>query len=248
MGLILNKPLVPRLAVGVIFGLLLGCSGAEPKIQQLYWELEYQRQPYRRMAEGPWEKRDKPLTRENLSVYLQPEDSDGFEDLRILYILHDDSETYWEAGTDEWILFEEEGLPWIGMPQIQRADPRTAKPLPRGKYRVELRDRAGRTAAASFRLIQRADPTPEEIPFPRLVPQQDSSRFQLEVQGDRASVWIYSRGEELISRKTFNRGGVYRREELFAQPSQAGRGAYALVYGGDPRREAGLLWGPVPLE
>ncbi len=242
--------------LGPVWVLLMnGCSGADPRIQQMYWELEFQREPYQRLPEGGFAERGNPRTVENLSVYIQPQDSDGFDDITVLYVIHDKAELYWEAGPDEWVSYEEEGAQWIGLTQIRRADPEPGWGLPRGRYRAEVRDRGGNTARTAFTLTQGRETSPEEIPFPRLIPVPSASAgsaggeiYQLELVGDEGSLWIYSRGEELVSRKAFTQPGTYSKKELFAQPSQSSRGYYALLYQGDPDREAGLIWGPVPLE
>lgn len=224
-----SLPLVILLTTGTLF---FSCSGASPEILQVYWELQWHQDPSQ--AE-PFEA---------LSLYVQGQDEDGREDLDRLYLLHEESELFWEWGTDEWVSFEEDGVSWIGTGRVSMPAGAERRSLPRGTYRVQLRDRAGRSKERTFAL-RVPSYSADNIVFPQ--GRRNGDFLTLEGMNEGSEIWFYSDENQLISRKEAL-SGDYSLEELFQQPSRVGQAGYFYLYRGDPRRRLGILSGPWPLE
>jgi hypothetical protein len=121
----------------LLFALLLpACVGKPPEILRLQWQLVLVS--------------DQELGREfiTLSLFVRPNDPDGFDDLAELYLINDEQELFWKLPSDSWQ--KSAGTePWIGSNGVRLPD---GSPLPAGEYRVLLRDVGGDSVEQSFRL------------------------------------------------------------------------------------------------
>lgn len=105
------------------------CSGADPVIYKLNWILQVRANP---LVTGK--------SVEQLIIHILADDEDGFEELYELYVIHNDSELYWRVTSEEWSEFTANEKTWIGINALQ-TEGKTY--VPRGKYRVLLRDLSG---------------------------------------------------------------------------------------------------------
>ncbi len=69
---------------------LFSCSGAPPRIAGIYREL------------AVVDNRTLNTRYEQLSVFVQPEDEDGFSDLAHLYLINDRAQLFWSLSPDTW--------------------------------------------------------------------------------------------------------------------------------------------------
>ncbi|MBU8914223.1 MAG: hypothetical protein KOO61_09385 [Spirochaetales bacterium] len=128
-----------RLFVGfaavLVLGSVIGCGGAVPEI--LYADAEL----------FLVEDRETGTVGESLRLYVAVNDGDGIEDLSVLSIVHDESELYWQASAEEWVVVDQDGDSWIGMPDLR---PVSGDVFPRGRYRLILEDESLQEAEGSF--------------------------------------------------------------------------------------------------
>jgi hypothetical protein len=122
----LSRVLLSALAV-TAFAALLSCSGEAPSILSLRWTLVL-----RDAAAYP--------PAECLSVFISVEDADGRDDLESIFIAEDGYQLVWKLDKEHWTAKEEGGGYWIGSNALSMAD---GSVIPRGTYRVILRDVAG---------------------------------------------------------------------------------------------------------
>jgi hypothetical protein len=125
------RTVAPRILFPVVVlaasAILLACSGEAPSIVSLRWTLIQ-----RDAASSP--------PAECLSVFVSAEDADGRDDIESVYIAQDGSQLVWKLGKERWTAKEEGGGYWIGSNALSMAD---GSEIPRGTYRVILRDAAG---------------------------------------------------------------------------------------------------------
>ncbi len=123
-------------AAALAGGGLLSCSGEPPSIVSVRWTLVL------RDPAGP-----PPL--ERLSVFVSASDADGKDDIEDLTVVHDEARLAWKFDSSSWVDRDEGGARWLGSNAIATAE---GGALPRGRFRMILRDAAGETDEASFSL------------------------------------------------------------------------------------------------
>lgn len=115
--------------------LLSGCGGAAPEIlfadAQVFLVQD--------LEEGS--------IGERLRLYVAVDDGDGITDLSVISVVHDRSDLYWQASAEEWVVIEQDGDSWIGLPDLR---PIHGETLPRGRYRVILEDNALQEVEGTF--------------------------------------------------------------------------------------------------
>ena len=123
-----------------LLGVLTGCGGMPPDILSLYWRLNLQFSPktdVNQSASG----------RETLSVFIQPWDDDGIEDLDMIYLRHPNTDLFWVLDSIQWQSYSSSGIFWIGSNQFSSG---YLGKLPRGDYLLELYDKVGEKAQRFF--------------------------------------------------------------------------------------------------
>jgi len=130
--------------------LLVRCGGHPPEILEVRSRLLL------------FDDRERGEIYEYLTVAVRAEDRDGPDDLESLALIHDRDELFWRLTADRWSRRELRQENWIAAEGIVAAPP---GPLPRGTYRVVVKDYAGRKAETSFRL---ENPPPGDPVFPSL--------------------------------------------------------------------------------
>jgi hypothetical protein len=121
----------------LIVFLLLSCTGEPPEIMRVFWQLNLV------------EDLEQNLTYQSLSLFLKPNDPDGFEDIEDLYLINDDQELFWRLDGESWAQTGEEEEIWIGSNSLKMPD---GASFPSGEYRLLLRDVGGDSAEQRIRL------------------------------------------------------------------------------------------------
>lgn len=133
-GLMTTRRLI-GLAVVLILGSATGCGGAAPEILFADAELFLV------------EDRATGTVGESLRLYVAVNDDDGIEDLSALSVVHDESDLYWQASAEEWVVVDQDGDSWIGLPDLR---PISGNVFPRGRYRLILEDGSLQETEGSF--------------------------------------------------------------------------------------------------
>lgn len=194
----------------------------------------------RRMSLQYVDDRDLDRRYEQLSVFVHAQDGDGIGDLEFLYVIHDESRLYWKLSADNWQRVEEGGSVWIGSSGLTRAE---YGPVPRGRYRIIVIDRAGERDETALDLsaprlsVDGASSSPtgasRDPAFPALTVadgQRDSQLFRIslgdaDTQGTVAGAVSAEPETSVVVRLIDSRGrsirtlratpGTYRRRDLF---------------------------------
>ncbi len=221
-------PMTTRLIFGLagvlILGSFIGCGGAAPEI--LFAEAEL----------FLVEDREAGTVGESLRLYVAVKDGDGIEDLSVLSVVHDETELYWQASAEEWVVVDQDGDSWIGLPDLR---PVSGDVFPRGRYRLILEDGALQETEGSFGIT--APPLEAEtVVFPSLV--TDGSEPVVVADGP-VVVRVFTRAGKLaISREVSagQLGDAFLREI----PEESGLQVYLSSPPGDGVR---LMSGPFEL-
>lgn len=200
-----------------LFSLLLlsgvgttGCTTSPPRILQLFQQLDVVRE------------NDSGVQYEELALFLMVEDDDGKKDIDELILTHPESELQWRLGVSDWREIERNDELWIGgsgfrMPEGQR--PALAgevksveSALPRGRYLVELVDRAGEKTESEFIIPEDISGLKEGLVREELFPRFEGKEG-LRLIGDRGgqvSVFLFSDAGKFLKSETLPVGPVNR--------------------------------------
>ncbi len=222
-GLIAVRLLI-GFVVPVIFGSVIGCGGAAPEIlfadAQLFLV----------------EDRGTGVVGERLRLYVAVNDGDGIEDLSVLYVVHDESELYWQASAEEWVVVDQDGDSWIGLPDLR---PASGETFPRGRYRLILEDGSLQEAEGTFGITAPPLETGAVV-FPSLIADGPES---VVVAAGSVVVRVFTRaGRHVLSRQVT--GGPLGDTILAALPKESGLQVYLSSPPGDGVR---LMSGPFEL-
>ena len=121
----------------VLFPLLLSCTGEPPEILRVFWQLNLN------------EDLEQNLTYQSLSLFVKPNDPDGFEDIEDLYLINDEQELFWLLDGETWAQSGSDQEIWIGSNSLKMPD---GAAFPAGEYRILLRDVGGDSAEQTIRL------------------------------------------------------------------------------------------------
>ena len=162
---------VPTLFVFVL--LLLTCTGEPPEILRVFWQLN--------MVEDL----EQNLSYQSLSLFVKPNDPDGFEDIEDLYLISDEQELFWRLDVDRWAQSGTDQEIWIGSNSLKMPD---GASFPAGEYRILLRDVGGESAEQTIRLQPMSSREAK-----RYLPEVTVGNGQIRVRGEAESyqVWVY---------------------------------------------------------
>ena len=144
----------------ILLILFQGCGGAAPEILELRWRLNIQLtpRPRDRLTDN------NTLGFENLSVFIQPSDEDGIEDLDSMYLINNERDLFWALDASQWKTITSANNFWVGSNQFSSG---YLRELPRGNYRVELYDKSGERAQRNFEfLAPKTGPLSRQITVP----------------------------------------------------------------------------------
>jgi hypothetical protein len=177
------------------------------------------------------------------AIFAQVEEPDGWEDLEIMYIIHDGERLYWSLAGRDLELKKKGNELWIGSSGLVMPDRR---PFPGGVYRLQVRDYSGRRHEA---VVNHSPPSAEPAPrdFPSVRPIAGTSL-----------TWIFYAADGRVAGELAPRPGAAGAPQP-AQPQPPARpGAAAgaappagsenfFVYSYDSMRRIGLAVGPYAL-
>ncbi|MDR2589006.1 MAG: hypothetical protein LBC67_06220 [Spirochaetales bacterium] len=166
--------------------LFLGCSGSAPEITEVRQRLTL------------FEDKKAGRVYEYLSLSVLAKDPDGDDDLESLSLIHDGEELYWQASETNWTRTQIRQQTWLTVGTIIATDDR----LPRGRYRLILRDYSGSQAETTFNLS--ASPPLSRQTFPSLALADDS--LELSCSGEEAILMIKSAAEVLLASYILKKG------------------------------------------
>ncbi len=168
--------------------LLASCSGAAPEILFPEAQLSILLDP------------QTGITAEILRLFVAVRDSDGSDDPARMFVIHDDTQLYWEMARESWAYLEYAGDDWYGMPDIRLPDGRD---LPRGRYRIIVEDSSLSRDESEFFITA---PSPDRsAAFPRL----DLGTDPPQVVSDASVIMrVYGRGGALVSDRVVRPGPV----------------------------------------
>ena len=203
---------------------LPSCTGEAPRIQQIFWQLNVIRDL------------DAELDYEGLSLFLQVEDGDGYEDLTSLFLLRDRDELFWQIESDSWEMVEEVDEVWVGSNEIRMA---TGGVFPRGAYRVMIVDQAGeRGREEIFISSEKIDPSQLEFPEVRL----SEGVVELRSPYEEHSLWFYGADGAVL--KTFTSRATQYAIASVLNTRERDLAHRFSVYAYDDVRGIGVVVGP----
>jgi len=204
---------------------LTGCGGAPPEIlfadAQLFLVND----------------RDTGEVHESLRLFIAVNDDDGVEDLSVVFVVHDESELYWQASAEEWVTLEQDRDSWIGLPDLR---PVAGRSFPRGRYRLILEDRSLQEVEGSFGVTAPVlDPASVEFPLLR----KTGSDFEISADGT-VVIRVYTRSGKLVLSREVS-AGLMGPDLVREIPDEGGLTVYLSS---PPGQAVRLLSGPFPYE
>jgi hypothetical protein len=208
--------------------ILINCTGSPPEIIQNFHQLNIRKAP------------ETGLIREQLSVFVQVEDEDGFDDIEALVVYSEHHDLVWEFNSNNWEYRERGGEEWIGFTALAMPD---YSSIPRGEYQVEVTDLAGEKRNSVFHLTaDKADY--DAVPFPRF--RNTGEGFLFENQSETVTdlaVWVFDPGNNFLGSYGVQQEGVIPIESLI--PRGRNPKSYTFfAYGYWNTPGMGLIQGP----
>ena len=201
-----------------------GCGGAPPEI------LFADAQLYLTGGSGSGD------ATESLRLYVAVRDSDGVEDLSRIWVIHDESELYWQASAEDWVVVDHAGDSWIGLPDLR---PPSRAIFPRGRYRVVVEDGALQQAEGEFSITAPAV-SPQSVIFPYL---DGSGPAPAVVSAEPVVIRVYSRAGKLVTSREVTPGSLS--DDLLREvPAESGLQVFLSSRPGEATR---LFSGPFEL-
>ncbi len=204
---------------------LYGCSGSPPEVLDLDFQVNAVKD------------RERDIVSQKLSLFILPSDPDGYEDLDIIYIIHDSEELYWSLRSDEWQKVTRGGDTWIGSNSICMPN---NSDLPSGRYRILLKDLSGEKAEERI-FIKKRDIITQSISFP----DSEVRDGRIFVTGDykETEILVYER-EELFKSSFLYRDEGISLEELFSTIKDLSYDFVYYLYAYDREHDMGIIAGP----
>ena len=221
------KSIYLKIILPCCFVLFFGCTGEAPEIRQIFWQLNVAHNP----ISG--------IRGEYLSFFVHVDDSDGIEDIDLLYIIQDEHELLWELSPDGWERLEENEELWIGSNKVEMSD---GSVFPRDLYRIMVVDRSGERAREE--IFINADP----IEFGALIfPTSRVENDTVFIEGDNPehTLWFYDLEDNQIKLFATPEKEIAVSAVLNARELQIARRYYLYTF--DDTQGYGLIYGPVDL-
>ncbi len=207
--------------------MLVSCSGSVPEIGQVVWQVNFIRTP------------SELSIHQELSVFTLIEDEDGIADIDFIYLIHDESELFWQLDTDIWTQKVLGGKNWIGSKSIRMND---FSNLPAGKYRLVVIDKAGERDTRSFSISGKMIDTNNDKYFPELLIGSD---IEIRSNFSENTLWIYDKSMELLKNIKIENGKI---SMDIINNDTSNRAFWVSIYSFDAENGVGLIRGPYPLK
>ena len=213
-----------------LLAVFLSCTGEAPEIRQIFWQLNVTYDP------------TTDATGEYLSLFLHVADSDGIEDIDLLYIIQDEHELLWELSPDGWERLEENEELWIGSNKVEMSDSRHGSVFPRDLYRIIVVDKSGERARDEIYI--NADTIDfETLNFPTSRVEEDL--IIIDGENPEYIVWFYDLEDNQIKLFATQEREIGITRVLNARELQIAKRYY--IYSFDSTRGYGLIYGPIDL-
>jgi hypothetical protein len=201
------------------------CTGDPPEIMQVFWQLNLV------------EDREQNLTYQSLSVFIQPSDPDGFEDIEDLYLINDEQELLWRLDGETWAQSGSDQEIWIGSNSLKMPD---GASFPAGEYRILLRDVGGDSAEQTISL-----PPVTSRQAQSYLPRVEIAGGEIRVSGDAQlyQVWVYDTGGRYVSSYPIS-GNALATSAISESDSSLQAGFTFRVYGAVGERNLSVSSGP----
>jgi hypothetical protein len=95
----------------------LSCTGEPPEIVRVFWQLNIV------------DDREQDLSYQTLSLFVKPNDPDGFEDIEDVYLINDEQELFWRLDGESWVQSGSAQEIWIGSNSLKLRSKRSASNL-----------------------------------------------------------------------------------------------------------------------
>ena len=213
------------LTLGVLLMLLLTCTGEPPEILRVFWQLN--------MVQDL----EQNLSYQSLSIFVKPDDPDGFEDIEDLYLIHDEQELFWRLDVDSWAQSGTDQEIWIGSNSLKMPD---GASFPAGEYRILLRDVGGDSAEQTIRLQLVSSREAK-----RYLPTVTVGQGEIRVGGEAETyqVWAYDTSGRYVASFPISETPLRVQSITGSQPDLQG-GFTFKVYGIVQDRNLGINSGP----
>jgi hypothetical protein len=225
-----NSAALRRAALGILVPcvlllLLLSCTGEPPEILRVFWQLNLNQDL------------EQNLTYQSLSLFVKPNDPDGFEDIEDLYLINDEQELFWRLDGETWAQSGSDQDIWIGSNSLKMPD---GASFPAGEYRILLRDVGGDSAEQTIRL-QLVSSKQARTYLPRVT----VGDGEIRVSGEATAyqLWVYDTGGRYIASFPISKNPLTIRAVTSSQPALR-EGFSFKVYGVTEDRNLGVSSGP----
>ena len=205
--------------------LLLSCTGEPPEIMRVFWQLN--------MVEDLVQN----LTYQSLSLFVKPNDPDGFEDIEDLYLINDQQELFWRLDGESWAQSGTDEEIWIGSNSLKMPD---GASFPAGEYRILLRDVGGDSAEQTIRLQPVSSKEAR-----RYLPKVSVGGGEIRVAGEAGSyqLSVYDSSGRYIASYPISERPLALQTVISSQPALR-EGFSFKVYGVSGDRNLGVTSGP----
>ncbi|MCL2294254.1 MAG: hypothetical protein FWC36_05260 [Spirochaetes bacterium] len=197
------------------------CSESSPEINQIFWQIT------------KFHDIENNIFYDRLSVFLEVYDEDGVEDIRTIYVIHDNEELFWKINEDNWVFKTFNNENWFGSNNIVMND---FSGFPFGRYRVIVIDDAGERAETTF-TISSYDRRFNVNHFPSAVIENNVIIFSANTE----IAWFYNQDMRFMS--GMNLENIEHRTATF--PANA---SIMFLYRFDRAGGFGLMSGPYRVE
>ncbi|MDR1625720.1 MAG: hypothetical protein LBT33_04190 [Spirochaetia bacterium] len=194
----------PFLFIPFIALFLEACSGSAPAIGDVRWRLT----AFHDTRTGK--------TGEYLSLAVFASDDDGQDDFESISLINDGHELYWQVSVEDWVVRQARQQSWIVLEKLVAP----GDSVPRGGYRLILRDYGGAQAESSFSVAAQAE-LPQD--FPALAP-SDGRGGALALETPRGESILMVRSEAgvllgsfILRRGPNPRGAILANEQIRSQ-------------------------------
>lgn len=205
--------------------LIMACSGKPPEIQRVFWQINL------------IDDREQNLVYPALSLFLQADDPDGFEDLEEIYLINDEEELFWRLDSTSWQKSGSEDEIWIGSNSISMPG---GSPLPGGEYRVMLLD-VGGDAAEQTIFLKDSDFKIERGLIPEIT--IDEEEIRVSGRADSYTLWVYGKDRQYQRSFALDQDRIGIQEIIAVNPAYNESFSFR-VYSSFKETKSGIISGP----
>jgi hypothetical protein len=176
-------------------------------------------------------------TGEYLSLAVLAVDDDGQDDFESLSVINDDEELYWQALTEDWIVRDLRQQSWIIVEKMLAP----GNSVPRGRYRLIVRDYSG-SQAESFFNITASRELPQQ--FPSLVYSEERRRGLILETAQTESVLMVRSEAGILLGAFVLKNGFNPREPVLANEQIRTQARQLYLYEQGASNRHSLIAGP----